>query len=144
MKLDYQIWNILHDGALVEIQGDVPGDLKIKVEIEYLANKLSGGFDNILVTLRNCELFEYERYWSKDETQTYKSIKELEGISPSLEALSCDEKDGYLLIVDICGTIKTKYDSAHLALENGGPLSFEELSKVSKEYWDNFGAKSST
>ena len=144
MKQDYQIWNILHDGALVKIQGDVPGELKIKVEIEYLANKLGGGFNNILVTLSDCAIFEYERYWSKDETQTYKSIEELEGISPSLEVLSCDEEEEYLLIVDICGTIKTKYRSAQLSLENGDPLSFEELDNVSKEYWDNFGAKSST
>ena len=61
MKQDYNIWNILHDGALVSLQGDVPGDLKIKVEIEYLANKLKGGYSNIFVHLKKCSLFEYER-----------------------------------------------------------------------------------
>lgn len=144
MKQDYQIWNILHDGALVHLHDSTPGELKIKVEIEYLANKLSGGFDNIYVLLKNCSLFEYERYWSKDRVQVYKTIKELEGISPALMALSCGEESDYLLISDICGSIKTRYDSAELSLEDGKPLSFLELDNVSREYWNNFGAKSST
>ena len=144
MKQDYQIWNILHDGALVDLQGSIPGELRIKIKIEYLANKLGGVFDNIFVTLNNCSLFEYERYWSKDEIQVYKSIEELEGISPALMALSCDEENDYLLISDISGSIKTRYDSAQLTLEDGKPLSFEELDNTSREYWDNFGAKSSS
>ncbi len=140
MKEDYQIWNILHDGGFVDIQGNVPGELTIKVEIAYLANKLKGSFDNILVTLSDCTIFEYERYWSKNKTQTYTSIEELNRVSPGLEVLSCDEENDYLLIADICGTIKVKYHSAKLTLENGNPLSFEELASVSKEYWENFGA----
>ena len=49
--------------------------------------------------------------------------------------------DDHLLIDDICGSIKTRYDSAELTLENGDPLAFQELDNISKEYWDNFGAK---
>jgi len=144
MKKDYQIWNILHDGALVDLQGNIPGELNIKVEIEYLANMLNGQYDNIFVKLENCSLFEYERNWSKDEIQIYKTIKELDGIEPALMALSCDEENDYLLIWDICGSIKTRYDSAELFLENGDSLSFDELYNASKEYWRNFGAKAST
>ena len=144
MKKDYQIWNTLHDGALVEIQGDVPGDLRVKVEIEYLANKLSGQKSNIWVNLKNCSLFEYERQLSKDETQTYQGPQELKDISPSLMALSCDEEKDYLIIWDICGLIKTKYDAAELFLETGEPLTFEELDNVSKEYWEDFGSQKST
>ena len=57
-------------------------------------------------------------------------------------ALSCYEENDYLLIWDICGVIKTRYDSVELVLENGEPLNFEELDNVSKEYWDDFGSKS--
>jgi len=84
MKRDYQIWNVLHDGALVDIEGNAPGDIRIKVKIEYIANKLNGQYDHIIVNLKNCSLFEYERQWSKDNVQVYKTIKELEGISPTL------------------------------------------------------------
>lgn len=144
MKKDYKIWNVLHDGALVNIQGNAPGDIIIKIKIEYIANKLIGQNDHIIVNLKNCSLFEYERQWSIDEVQVYKTIKELEGISPDLMALSCDEENDHLIIWDICGSIKTKYDSAELSLENGEPLSFEDLDNASKEYWDNFGEKYST
>ncbi len=78
------------------------------------------------------------------DAQLYKTIKELEGISPALMALSCEEKGDHLLIWDICGSIKTNYDYAELTLENGEPLSFEELDRVSKEYWNNFGTKHNT
>ena len=141
MKNDYQIWNILHDGVLAEIKGDISGDLKIRVEIEYLARKLKGRFSSIFVTLKNCSLFIYERYWTKDNVQIFTSPNELEGITPAIVTLSCDEMDDHLLIDDICGSIKTRYDSAELTLENGDPLAFQELDNISKEYWDNFGAK---
>ncbi len=127
----------------MSLQGDIPGELNIKVEIEYLAEKLNGQNDNIYIQLKNCTLFEYERHWSKNEIQIYKTIKELEGISPALMALSCDEEDDYLLIWDISGLIKTRYESAELHLENGDSLSFAELNNASKEYWDNFGSESS-
>ena len=139
MKQDYQIWNIIHDGVFVELQGAVPGELRIKVEIKYLANKLRGGSDHIYVILKNCSFFEYERQWSKDTIQIYKTIQELEGISPALTVLSCDEENDYLLINDICGTIKTRYDSTELTSEDGAPLSFNDLDKASEEYWNNFG-----
>lgn len=144
MKKDYQIWNILHDGALVELQGKTPGDIKIKVKIEYLANKLKGRRDHIYVILKKCLMFEYERQLSKDRVQTYKTIDELEGITPALMALSCDEENDYIIIWDICGSIKTKYDSAELKLEDGEPLSFEELDIASEEYWSTWSAKNRT
>ncbi|ROS01335.1 hypothetical protein EDC56_1770 [Sinobacterium caligoides] len=144
MKSDYQIWNNLHDGGLEDIQGDVPGDISITVDIAYLANKLPGNHETISVLLKNCTLFEYERYWTKDETQYYSSIEELRDIEPGLEALSAEEQDGVLSIIDICGTIRTRYDVAQLFLQDGRQISFEDLNNASREYWDNFGAKSST
>ena len=144
MKTDYKIWNILHDGVLVDIIGTVPGYLTIRVEIEYLANKLNGQEDSIFVILKNCTLFEYERQWTKDEAQLYKNLSDLEGISPSLMVLSCDEMDDHLLIYDICGSLKIRYDTAELTLKNGDPLTFQELNNASKEYWDNFGSKDGT
>ena len=73
--------------------------------------------------------------------QIFTSPNELEGITPAIVTLSCDEMDDHLLIDDICGSIKTRYDSTELTLENGDPLAFQELDNISKEYWDNFGAK---
>lgn len=141
MKKDYQIWNVLHDGALKNLDGSVPGDLCIQVNIEYLANRLRGGFNNIFVKLINCTLFEYERHWSEEDIRYYSSIEELTGISPGLMALSCEEKLTHLEIHDICGVIRTKYDLATLTLEDGSPLTFQEIDSVSKEYWNNFGRK---
>jgi hypothetical protein len=144
MKQDYQIWNILHDGALVRLWESTPKNIVIQVEIEYLANKLNGNYNNIFVSLKGCTLFEYEQHWSKDDIRHYSSVEELEGISPGLMALSCDEKEDHLEITDICGVIRTKYDSAELTLENGDPLTFEELAAASKEYWDDFGKRKNT
>jgi len=141
MKQDYQIWNILHDGELTEIKGTIPGRLTIKVEIKYLANILQGQYDHIIIILQNCTLFEYERLWKKDEIEIFTDLAALNTISPKLMALSCDEMDDYLLIYDICGSIKTRYDSVELRLEDGNSLSFQELDNASQEYWENFGKK---
>jgi len=144
MKQDYQIWNTLHDGALTRLWESAPNQIVIQVEIEYLANRLKGNYNNIFVKLNNCTLFEYEQHWSKNDIRHYSSVKELEGISPGLMALSCDEESDHLRINDICGVIKTRYDSAELTLENGDPLSFKELDKVAEEYWNDFKNKKHT
>ena len=128
----------------MKLSGSVPGDIRVQVEIEYLANKLNGNLNSIFVTLKNCTLFEFEQHWSKDDIRYYSSIQELEGITPGLMALSCDEKNGHLEIDNISGVIRTKYDSAELTLENGDPLTFEELDAVSKEYWDDFRKRKNT
>ncbi|MDF7801062.1 hypothetical protein P4C99_16415 [Pontiellaceae bacterium B1224] len=144
MKQDYQIWNILHDGALVRLWELAPKNIVIQVEIEYLANKLNGHYNSIFVSLKNCTLFEFEQHWSKDDIRHYSTIQELEGITPGLMVLSCCEKEGHLEIDDISGVIRTKYDSAELTLENGNALTFEELDAAAKEYWDDFGKRKNT
>lgn len=86
-------------------------------------------------------MFEYERQWTKEKVEIFNNLEELNNISPKLMALSCDEIDDYLHIYDICGSIKTRYDTAELKLEDGTSLLFEDLNNVSKDYWNNFGKK---
>jgi hypothetical protein len=34
------IWNVLHDGVIVAVDGVLPGDLRIDVEIGYLRKRI--------------------------------------------------------------------------------------------------------
>ena len=53
------IWNLLHDGEVVGIRGESPGDITVNVEINYLRKMFSSDGSNILIKLNECDLLEY-------------------------------------------------------------------------------------
>ncbi|MEN8304618.1 MAG: hypothetical protein ABFQ64_11190, partial [Campylobacterota bacterium] len=88
---NHSIWNTLHDAYLVDIRGKVPGTVKIKVEIEYLANRLPGNADYIFLDLYECSYFQYELYETKNKTILYDDLNEISKQDPIV--LSFDIKD---------------------------------------------------
>lgn len=54
MRSHVDIWNVLHDGSIVAFTGDCPGDISVKVEIEYLCEVLATGSKFLWVHLRRC------------------------------------------------------------------------------------------
>ena len=60
--MDVAIWNELHDGTITEVVGTLPGEMRVKVEIEYLCDYLPTQAKHVFVTLTDCERFEYAPY----------------------------------------------------------------------------------
>ena len=67
MKAD--IWNVLHDGSILEVSGTVPGDVQMAVWIEYLRNRFPDPGERIIVTLHGCSALSYKPF-EEDETIT--------------------------------------------------------------------------
>ncbi|MDX1993996.1 MAG: hypothetical protein SF029_16545 [bacterium] len=64
--MDPDLWSVLHDGSILDIQGQVPGDLVVKFQILYLREmwpNVSG--EHIYLHLKNCTLFEWKVYDSQ-------------------------------------------------------------------------------
>jgi hypothetical protein len=51
-----ELWDILHDGVIEGVEGNVPGDVIFNIEIEYLRELFSDGGKNIIVRLIGCDV----------------------------------------------------------------------------------------
>lgn len=136
MKQDCIIWNTLHDGYIVDIDGSIPGDISLKVEIEYLANRLPGNASFVVVSLHGCNKFCYEFYLSSKETIYYKKLNEIKEQAPII--ISCEKNGDDLYVSCACGQIEMSYESSSLLLASGKSLSYELLDEICTEYWEEW------
>jgi hypothetical protein len=63
------IWNLLHDGCIERIEGNVRGDLSVFVSIEYLRSRFQDTGDCIVVKLIDCSQFAFRNYETKQDKQ---------------------------------------------------------------------------
>src|SRR5882762_3608296 len=53
------IWNVLHDGVIVAVDGTVPGTIRLQVSIDYLRKHFSQSGEFVEVVLVDCTRFTY-------------------------------------------------------------------------------------
>ncbi|MFB2978238.1 hypothetical protein [Microseira sp. BLCC-F43] len=131
-----QIWNMLHDGCIDSISGNIPGKVQVRVNILYLRQMFSEDGKSIIVTLDNCQKFEYEPYGSSSRFTELSVIE-----SRSLEILSADSHDNDIHIFCVEGTIYLRHSGISLALDTGRQITVVELENACRKYWDKFAEK---
>ena len=141
------VWNLLHDGEIVNIEGESPGDITLTVEIEYLRKMFSGDGSNIIIKLYGCDLLEYKPDITQNNTQIVE--KNLDLIAQSQLWIYSGDQKGKDLIV-YCqhwwrnkyksgtGHLKLRYKDFSISLDNGKQVLLDELDKKAEQYWDNF------
>ena len=132
MKEKIEVWNIFHDGSIVNIQGSLP-DLVLTIEIQYLRHMFSKDGESILVRLRNCSIFEYQDFDSNTQISNFSEVATLEP-----EILSVQEIDGLAQILCVSGNLRIKYEDISFELDNGSSVDIPELDKACNEYWDKW------
>jgi hypothetical protein len=132
MKEKIEVWNIFHDGSIVNIQGSLP-DLVLTIEILYLRHMFSKDGESILVRLRNCSIFEYQDFDSNTQISNFSEVATLEP-----EILSVQEIDGLAQILCVSGNLRIKYKDISFELDNGSSVDIPELDKACNEYWDKW------
>ena len=136
MELPEEIWNLLHDGSIADLRGTVPGDLTLRVEIEYLTRRMTPPCAAIDVTLLGCDRFEY-LHWSDDRRSTDAALL------PTLETdiLSASAIDEGVRVICSDGQFDIRYDAVQLARDDGSPCTIAEISDAATRYWDDFEAR---
>ncbi|EMN7262890.1 hypothetical protein WB865_001853 [Vibrio vulnificus] len=124
-------WGIFHDGYISKIEGTIPGELRVFVNILYLRGMFQGDGEGFVVTLSNCTMFEYQEY---DEQPT-RNLKDIEGLEP--EVLYVQSKEPLVLDCS-AGTLRMSYDSATIEIDNGTPVTDNELSQECDNYWEGW------
>ena len=132
--MEIALWNVLHDGELVEVSGQLPGSLRLVVEIEYLCSSLPTESTQLIVLLTTCTCFEYQPFDGVP-------LRELSAFGPnSLTFLSARVADSRVVVQ--CadggggGELLLQYSQSEVTTLEGSCMSQDELELASDGYWD--------
>jgi hypothetical protein len=124
------IWNILHDGVIVAVDGALPGDLRIDVEIDYLRKRIPDAGTLIHVLLTGCTRFALREY---EKSEVLTALTEIAAIGP--EVVSASMKDGACEVDCTAGTLEVVAADGTIFLDSGREMTLEELTAVADGYW---------
>jgi hypothetical protein len=124
------IWNILHDGVIVAIDGTLPGDLRIDIEIDYLRKRIPDPGTLIQVFLIGCTRFAYQGF---EATAFSTELAAVAAMQP--EVLGGSMKDGICEVECSDGTLEVVAADAAIRLDNGRVVTLQELKEVADSYW---------
>ena len=124
------IWNVLHDGRIVALQGEVPGTIRFHVSIDYLRKRFSDPGETIEVTLNNCTSFAYQDDGSNEFTTDLPAI-----VATEPEILSAEMRGNTSVIRCVGGTLETSASDGSIMLDSARAITLQELIDVSESYW---------
>jgi hypothetical protein len=135
-RMDVATWNVLHDGQIIDIKGELPGDLTLTIEVAYLCRRLRTAAEHLALALKDCRQFEYCPY---ERDATY--VSHLQA-AIGLEILSAATAMGQLSIEcadgGAGGQLLVDYGLAYVFTAEGELQSQPVLERASDEYWDDW------
>jgi len=138
LTMSVEIWSIFHDGVIAQVDGSVPGDITVTVDIEYLRQMFSENGSSIIVTLSACSIFKYQPF---EPAEMLTSLSEINERRPEILYAKVVEND-VIRIECVEGTLWLKYQAHSLSLDDGQSITLDELSEQCDKYWTDWEAKS--
>jgi hypothetical protein len=143
------IFSILHDGTTSTWTGD-QNLLTIKVDCEYLAERIDKSYDSFYVVCGQIEKIELHP-WMNPITLPQTLLTDFDDIfKASLEILSADIENGFVKITcsqhntdfDYCGgTLLLNCKTIRIFDQDKRQLTIDEFGEICKGYWDDFSNK---
>lgn len=124
------VFNVLHDGDIVAISGIVPGTVLLDIDIKYLRRRFPEPGKIIKLTIIGCTHFAYRDF---DESKFITDLSAIEAFKPMII--------GAVMRGEICdvdclkGPLEITATDGSLSLDNGRPVSLEELIGIADAYW---------
>jgi hypothetical protein len=130
------IWNVLHDGVIVAVDGTIPGTIRLDVSIDYLRKRFSESGEFIRIVLLGCTRFTFR------ESDNSASITELPRIAEMApEILSATFTDGACEIECAGGVLEVIAAEGSVQLDNGRAVALQELIDVADAYWNEWSER---
>lgn len=134
------LWNLLHDGTIAKIAAPRHDTRLLTIEIEYLRHMFSKDGNAIIVQLDSCDVFEYQDYQNFTDEEWTQELLTIATYEP--EIISATQNPNNILTIGcVAGLVRTRYQSFSLTLDNGYPITFENLKNAHQRYWEAFGNK---
>jgi hypothetical protein len=130
------IWNVLHDGVIVAVDGNVPGTLCLDVSIDYLRKRFSETGESIQILLTGCTRFAYREF----EAATFSTeLPIITAMEP--EILSASMKDSVCEIECAAGVLEVVAAGGSARLDSGRAIPLQELIEVAECYWTEWSER---
>jgi hypothetical protein len=134
--MEYEFWNLLHDGGIDAIRGEVPGVVSVDISIQYLRQRFPGEGAGFTIVLANCSELTYCEYGSTPVTD-FDAIVALEP-----EIVRVERSDCSVVVNCDMGTLTMSYEDAAICLDSVEQISFDQLAACSRAYWDEWSGLS--
>ncbi len=140
------IFSIFHDGTIETWNGNHEL-LKLKIDCEYLAQRIDKSYASFYVEFEKIEKLEFNP-WMNPIHQPQKLFSNIVDIfQASLEILSVEIENAFAKITcnqhnldfDYCGgTLLVNCKNVKVFDEKNNMLTIDELDKICNEYWNDF------
>jgi len=124
------IWNVLHDGTIVEATGAVPGDVRLNIDIDYLRRRFPEAGQYLILTLHDCTCLAYE---PDDPKGSITNLEAMGAAEPKI--LKAEDWTDANKVYCVSGTLRVFTRAFSLALDSGRSITLQELKDVSEAYW---------
>ena len=121
-------WDFLHDGEITRLDGVVPGDVRLFVEIPYLRKAFREQGTAFVLTLFDCTSLRLE-------TNDGRAVHSFAEISSRRPILLTTTSEVPLSIYTTEGTLNLEYARLSVSLESGTRVELAELERASESYW---------
>ncbi len=129
------LWNLLHDGYIDELEAPAPGVLRLRVRCLYLAERFDPPGEAFRIELRGVTLATYEPYDGTDRPLGQNEARE------DVDFVRVEDEGDHLAIWGSAGCIRLAYTSASLALDDGTDLTLDALRAQAAAYWQEFAER---
>ncbi|EKD26139.1 MAG: hypothetical protein ACD_79C01346G0001 [uncultured bacterium] len=140
------IFNILHDGDIIDYE-EKEKDLKLRVKISYLTERVREGYSYFTVTLFNYIKIQLETWPNQKghEPEFYRDLNQI--FQANLWILDAEIKEKSIVVscsqadtaFDYCGGyLAFTSESAKVEDEAGKEYTIEELGNLSEAYWEEW------
>jgi hypothetical protein len=130
------IWNVLHDGVIVAVDGTVPGTIRLQVSIDYLRKRFSQSGKFIQVVLVDCTRFTYR---ASDASGPTTELPLIADMAP--EILSATFTNGVCEIECAGGILEVIATDGSVRLDSGLAVTLQELIGVADAYWHEWSKR---
>jgi len=130
--MEYAFWNTIHDGCIEAISGTVPGDITLKVGIEYLCKQLSTTAPALNIVLRKCSLFSYI---PNGESALF-NLRDI--AAHDVEVLSANAQETHVNVICAGGALQVAYETVEIRLVEGTLISQSILEDAARRYWSEW------
>jgi hypothetical protein len=120
-QMGTEFWNIIHDGRIEAIAGQVPGNIVLTIGLEYLCKHLPAEGDTLHATLRDCQLLAYTPFDGSTVTDLQR-IAELK-----VEVLSAVAQVDGVSVCCVNGRLDAAYASVEVRTVDGKLVSQADL-----------------
>ncbi len=128
------VWNLLHDGHVCALERRADG-VRATVSCLYLRERLQPPGEHFLLDLLGCDRIEYQPYGGEALTE----LGAIATAGPDL--VSAESGPEGITVWGSEGTLRLRYEALRLALDDGSPLSLDELDAQARGYWTEFARR---